>query len=42
MRSTIWGRPGASDAERVSFTFRQITWTWVEGGKTAHDDWDAR
>ena len=27
--------------ETVSFTYQKITWTWVDGGVTAEDDWEA-
>ena len=27
--------------EEVSFTYQKITWTWVQGGITATDDWEA-
>src|SRR5215208_1860170 len=27
--------------EEVSFVYQKITWTWVEGGITAQDDWEA-
>jgi type VI secretion system secreted protein Hcp len=27
--------------ETVSFTYQKITWTWVDGGITAEDDWEA-
>ena len=27
--------------ETVSFTYQKITWTWVDGGITAEDDWQA-
>jgi type VI secretion system secreted protein Hcp len=26
--------------ETVSFTYQKITWTWVDGGITAEDDWN--
>ncbi len=26
--------------EEVSFVYQQITWTWVDGGITASDDWE--
>jgi len=26
--------------EKVSFTYQKITWTWVDGGITAMDDWE--
>lgn len=25
--------------EEISFTYQKITWTWVDGGITAQDDW---
>jgi type VI secretion system secreted protein Hcp len=25
--------------EEIAFTYRKITWTWVDGGITASDDW---
>ncbi len=27
--------------ESVSFTYQKIEWTWVDGGITANDDWEA-
>jgi len=27
--------------ETISFTYQKITWTWVAGGITAEDDWEA-
>lgn len=27
--------------EEIAFTYRKITWTWVDGGITATDDWMA-
>jgi type VI secretion system secreted protein Hcp len=27
--------------ETWSFTYQKITWTWVDGGITAQDDWEA-
>jgi type VI secretion system secreted protein Hcp len=27
--------------ETVSFTYQKIEWTWVDGGITANDDWEA-
>ena len=26
---------------QFSFTYQKITWTWVDGGITASDDWEA-
>ena len=30
------------EREHISFTYQKITWTWVEGGVTAEDDWEAK
>jgi type VI secretion system secreted protein Hcp len=30
----------AGDLEEVSFTYQKITWTFVDGGITAEDDWE--
>lgn len=27
--------------EEITFTYQKITWTWVDGGITAQDDWAA-
>ena len=27
--------------EEIAFTYQKITWTWVDGGITAEDDWEA-
>ncbi len=27
--------------EQVSFTYQKIEWTWVDGGITSEDDWEA-
>jgi type VI secretion system secreted protein Hcp len=27
--------------EQVTFSYQKITWTWVDGGITASDDWEA-
>jgi len=29
-----------AEYEEVAFTYRKITWTWVDGGITASDDWE--
>ena len=28
------------EAHEISLTYRKITWTWVDGGVTAEDDWE--
>jgi type VI secretion system secreted protein Hcp len=30
-----------AEYEEVAFTYQKIEWTWVDGGITAHDDWEA-
>ena len=27
--------------EEIAFTYQKITWTWVDGGITAEDDWES-
>ena len=29
------------EREHVSFCYQKITWTWMDGGITASDDWEA-
>lgn len=38
------GVVGSEHAEgtRVGFTYREITWTWVKGGKSASDSWNVK
>ena len=33
-----WTQNGAT--EQIGFTYQKITWTWVDGGITAQDDWE--
>lgn len=28
--------------EEIAFTYQKIQWTWIDGGITAEDDWEAR
>ena len=35
------GNNGGSELEEWSFTYQKITWTYVDGGITAEDDWSA-
>jgi len=30
-----------AEYEEVAFTYQKIEWTWVDGGITAEDDWEA-
>jgi hypothetical protein len=32
---------GHAENTRVGFSYREITWTWAKGGKSASDSWDA-
>jgi type VI secretion system secreted protein Hcp len=34
-----WTQTGGT--EQIGFTYQKITWTWVDGGITAQDDWEA-
>jgi len=36
------GKNRSFEIEDFSFTFQKITWTWVKGGTTMQDDWEAR
>lgn len=36
------GKSKSNELEQFSFTFKTITWTWVKGGKTMQDSWDAK
>jgi len=29
-----------AEYEEVAFTYQKITWTWIDGGITAQDDWE--
>jgi type VI secretion system secreted protein Hcp len=37
----IASRTQSVETEQISFTYQKITWTWVDGGITAMDDWEA-
>jgi type VI secretion system secreted protein Hcp len=39
--ASVAGRVQKGDFETISFTYQKITWTWVDGGITAQDDWEA-
>lgn len=34
-------RSEAGATETISFTYQKIEWTWIDGGITAEDDWEA-
>ena len=38
--ASVASRIQKGDFETVSFTYQKITWTWVDGGITAEDDWE--
>lgn len=27
--------------EQIGFAYQKITWTWIDGGVSAEDDWEA-
>lgn len=33
---------GRGENEEISFTYRQIEWTYADGSKSANDDWNAK
>jgi type VI secretion system secreted protein Hcp len=35
------GATAPDSLEELSFTYQKITWTWVDGGVTAQDDWES-
>jgi type VI secretion system secreted protein Hcp len=35
------GTAGVVEQEEISLTYERITWTWLDGGITAQDDWSA-
>ena len=39
--ASVSDRVQKGDFETISFTYQKITWTWVDGGITAEDDWEA-
>jgi type VI secretion system secreted protein Hcp len=39
--ASVASRVQKGDFETVSFTYQKIEWTWVDGGITAEDDWQA-
>lgn len=39
--ASVSDRVQKGDYETISFTYQKITWTWVDGGITAEDDWEA-
>lgn len=30
-----------AEYEEIAFTYQEITWTWMSGGITANDNWEA-
>ena len=39
--ASIAGRVQRGSTESISFTYQKIEWTWIDGGVTATDDWEA-
>jgi type VI secretion system secreted protein Hcp len=39
--ASVASRKQVGETEEVSFTYQKIIWTWVDGGVTAEDDWEA-
>jgi type VI secretion system secreted protein Hcp len=39
--ASVSDRVQKGDLETISFTYQKIEWTWVDGGITAQDDWEA-
>ena len=39
--ASISDRVQKGDSETISFTYQKIEWTWIDGGISAQDDWEA-
>lgn len=39
--ASVAGRAQEGITEEISFTYQRIEWTWLDGGITAVDDWEA-
>ena len=39
--ASVASRTQTGGTEEISFTYQKIVWTWVDGGITAEDDWEA-
>ena len=39
--ASISARQQHGMTESISFTYQKIEWTWIDGGITAQDDWEA-
>jgi len=39
--ASVASRTQVGNTEEISFTYHTITWTWLNGGITAQDDWEA-
>lgn len=39
--ASVASRVQKGDSETISFTYQKIEWTWVDGGISAQDDWEA-
>jgi len=39
--ANVGSRRQIGQAEEITFTYQKISWTWVDGGVTAQDDWES-
>jgi type VI secretion system secreted protein Hcp len=39
--ANVASRVQTGETEEISFTYQKIEWTWVDGGVSASDDWEA-
>jgi type VI secretion system secreted protein Hcp len=39
--ANVASREQKGEYEEIAFTYQKITWTWIDGGITAEDDWEA-
>jgi len=39
--ASVAGRAQKGNEETISFVYRRIEWTWLDGGIVAEDDWEA-
>jgi type VI secretion system secreted protein Hcp len=39
--ASVASRSQRGREERVAFVYQKVTWTWVDGGVTTQDDWQA-
>jgi len=39
--ASVASRRQIGQTEEIAFTYQKISWTWVDGGVTAQDDWES-